>query len=768
MKRKSIHNVNRPLVHVIIGWILGIVGGTIFLQQKYSSLFFIAILSLIFFIGYGFYFGLKNTFRIGVCVLISTGLFLGYPLHLESNQIQMNTSYELEGIVEKVKETDYYQWITIHSVRYKEVDTKHEVKSKVQLRMDKEGVITPNDYLRVKAERLADEPQMNPSDFDYAMYLKAQNVGATFKVTELIAYKEKETLDERLKNFFNTQLEALYSTKKVGIMEAALLGDDALLDQQTESLYNASGIGHVLCISGFHVSVIVGLLTFLLCLFPLPYNIRHCFIIGGIWAYAFISGNGTSTIRASIMVNVLHFGRCLWKEEDGLTSLSIAALFILMISPYQLFQVGFQLSFIAVFAILICLNEMEKRERMGEWCYPKWQKSIFMWLSIQLLTWPILAYHFFEIPFLISLINLIIIPIFSWIIIGGWFSLLLYTCHFPVAQPIAKCIELVLDGIEYVTGLLMKVPFATLCTGRPSMIMFILYGGIVILIGAVLFEYIKKNRFIKGVALLGCCYQLITFFDTSSLKVTLLYVGQGDSTVIETPKNQMLVIDGGNFGKGQVIEKYIKYRGKRYVEALFVSHSDADHIGGLIELLSSNIEVNKVFISATDDSELLQKFLSICQDKEIPVYRMSQQDTLVIEGVSITCLAPIAQMEYGDSNNNSLVCELKYGKFSALFTGDKEKISDTMIYDEIGPISLLKVSHHGSRTGTSKELLLKLDPIYAMISCGRKNLYGHPHGEVMELLEEADTKISRTDINGAICYETDGYYLKETKYREDA
>ena len=314
----------------------------------------------------------------------------------------------------------------------------------------------------------------------------------------------------------------------------------------------------------------------------------------------------------------------------------------------------------------------------------------------------------------------------------------------------------------------MKVPLATLCTGRPSMIMFILYGGIVILIGAVLFEYIKKNMFIKGVALLGCCYQLITFFDISPLKVTLLYVGQGDSTVIETPKNQMLVIDGGNFGKGQVIEKYIKYRGKRYVEALFVSHSDADHIGGLIELLSSNIEVNKVFISATDHSELLQKFLSICQDKEIPVYRMSKQDTLVIEGVSITCLAPIAQMEYGDSNNNSLVCELKYGKFSALFTGDKEKISDTMIYDEIGPISLLKVSHHGSRTGTSKELLLKLDPIYAMISCGRKNLYGHPHEEVMELLEEADTKISRTDINGAICYETDGYYLKETKYREDA
>lgn len=752
----------------MIGWIIGIVGGTIFLQQKYSSLFLIIIFSFMIIMGYGFYYGLKNMLIIIACIALSIGIFLYAPVHLESSSIRLNTVYELEGIVSEVRETDYYQWVTIKSVSYKEASTKHQLRSKVQLRMNKEVSITPNDYLRVKAERLIDEPQMNPSDFDYVTYLKSQNIVATFKEIELLMYRKKDTLDERLKIFLNAQLEALYTKEKVGIMEAALLGDDTLLDQQTKSLYNASGISHVLCISGFHVSVMISLLMFLLCLIPIPYNLRYCIVIGGIWIYAFISGNGPSTVRASIMASILCLGHCFWEEEDGLTSLSLAALLILIFSPYQLFQVGFELSFAAVFGIFICLNAIEKKERMGEWCYPKWQKSLLMWLSIQLLTWPILSYHFFEIPFLISLINLVVIPIFSWIIIGGWISLILHIIHVPIAQLIANVIEKILSAIEYITHQLMEVPFATLCTGRPTVILFILYGGVVISMGAFFLGYLKKSQFLKGVMLVGCGYQLMNLFSTSPLKITLLYVGQGDSTVIETPKHQMLVVDGGNFGKGRIVEQYIKYRGKREIEAIFVSHSDADHIGGLTELLDSNIEVNKVFISATDDSELLQKFLNQCDDKNIPVYELNQQDTLMLGDLSVTCLAPKSSGSYEDRNNDSLVCELKYGKFSALFTGDKEKTSDATIYDSIGPISLLKVSHHGSRTGVSKELLLKLEPMYAMISCGRKNLYGHPHKEVIELLEEADVKISRTDINGAICYETDGDYLTETKYREDA
>ena len=768
MKNKGIHKLIRPLIHVLLGWTIGIVGGTIFLKQEYSSLFLVMIFSLMLIIGYFFYYGIPNTFVIIVSIVLSTCIFLYAPIHIESHLIKLNKVYELVGVVTKVRETDYYKWVTIKSVSYKDDKGLHSLKSKVQIRMNKDSIITPNDYLKVKAERLIDEPQMNPSDFDYATYLKSQNIVASLKQIELIEYQKIDPFNERLMLFLNAQLEALYSKEKVGIMEAALLGDDDLLDEETESLYNASGISHVLCISGFHVSVMVSILTFLLCLMPIPYHLRQYLIIVGIWAYALISGNGPSTMRASIMATILYLGRCFWEEEDGLTSLSLAAILILVISPYQLFQAGFQLSFAAVLGIFICLNIIEQKERMGDWKYPNWQKNLFMWLSIQLLTWPILSYHFFEIPFLISLINLIVVPIFSWIIIGGWISLILYILHIPISQLLAQCIESTLGVIDYVTYQLMKLPFSTLCIGRPRLIAFILYGGIVIILYTFFWGYVKKNQLIKVMMLIGCGYPLMNFFSVSTLRISLLYVGQGDSTVIETPKKQILLIDGGNFGKGQIVERYIKYRGKREIDAIFVSHSDGDHIGGLIEILDTNINVNKVFISETDHSELLQKFLSQCDYKNIPVYELSQYDTLMLGDISITCLAPKTCISFEESNNNSLVCELNYGNFSALFTGDKEKTSDADIYDTIGPISLLKVSHHGSRTGTSKELLLKLNPMYAMISCGRKNLYGHPHGEVIELLEEADIKVSRTDINGTICYETDGDYLTETMYREEA
>lgn len=701
---------------------------------------------------------------------LSIGVFLYAPIHQESKWIQFNKVYELEGCVTKVRETEKYQWVVMKSVQYQEANgpIKHRLKSNLQIRMNKGTTITPNDVLTVKVERLIDEPKMNPSDFDYLKYLKSQNIVATFKVIEYVHLDQRDTWNESLSLFLNTQLEKLYTKEKVGIMQAALLGEDAQLNTQTKDLYNASGIGHVLCISGFHVGVIASLLMFVLSLVPIPYNLRYYLIIGGIWGYAIMSGNSPSTIRASIMASILYLGRCLWEEEDGLTSLSLAALCILFFSPYQLFQAGFELSFIAVGAIFLCLSIIEQKERIMESGYSKWKKTLLMWLGIQLFTWPILSYHFFEIPFLVSLLNLIVIPIFSWIIIGGWLSLLLNIMNLPIAELVAKGIEKILEGIEWIVQQLIELPLATLCTGRPSVIIYFLYGGFLILLGSVAFDYLKRKHFWIGTLLLGCGYSLLNFVNPSTLKITLLYVGQGDSTVIETPNRQILVIDGGNIGKGQVVEQYIKYRGKREVEALLISHSDADHIGGFFELIESNIRIHKVFISQADDSELLRNFLDLCEIKKIPIYELGQSDTLRLGDIKLTCLAPTDQVSSSDANNNSLVCQLNYGVFSALFTGDKEKTSDTKIYESIGPISLLKVSHHGSRTGTSKELLLKLRPMYAMISCGRKNMYGHPHQEVIQLLEESNVKTSRTDINGAICYETNGYNLKETKYREDA
>lgn len=756
-------------MHFNIWWILGIIGGNIFLLQKSISPFCILLIgTFILGIGYAYYYGILKSFIMGMTIGVSLICFINQPIHTEKQWFKMGTTYEIVGSVKEIKRTEYYSWITLSDVRVK---TKpHPLKSNIQVRasLEKTKALTAHDKIYLSATLMEDEPQMNPSDMDYIAYLRSQNIGATFKAEEIQSIKQKELFSEKGKNVLEDYLKTLYSKQKVGILEAVLLGDDTKLEKETKSLYNQSGMSHVLCISGFHVGVIMGFVTFILRFIGAPYTFRHLLSILSIWAYAYFTGYGTSTIRATVMMTVLLIGRCLWQEEDRFINLSIASLLILIFAPYQLFQAGFQLSFMAVLGIECCLNEIEKKEWFRDWRFKKWQKSLLIWLWVQVATWPVLAYHFYEIPFLISLMNLLIIPIFSCSIIGGWMSLGLYMLHLPIALDVAKGIEGILSGIEWAIEYALKWPLATYCTGRPQLWQFIAFALAVGLVMGYLFEYISKYRLYKSILMMSILGTCLNLFRENPLSLTSLYVGQGDSTVVITPYQKVMVIDGGNFGQGKVVERYIKYKGLCHINALIISHSDADHMGGALELLETNLKIHKVLISESDHSEPLQSLLQICKEKQVPVYRVKAQDQVLLDSVQMTCLAPIHKTIHDNINDNSMVFSLNYGAFTALFTGDKSKNSDTIIYESMEPISLLKVSHHGSRTGTSNSLLLKLQPRYAMISCGRNNRYGHPHKEVVDLLEAAEVNVSRIDLEGAICYETDGYYLKEIKYRKDA
>ncbi|MEE1070796.1 MAG: DNA internalization-related competence protein ComEC/Rec2 [Cellulosilyticum sp.] len=766
VKKTVPHNVARPLVHFVLCYILGIIGGNIFLHKKYVSLFVYFLIVFISMLVYAFYYSLKDMMGLLISLGIGLFIFVAMPLHQESKLFKANQIYELEGQIDSVKITEYYKWVTLKSVEVPTLEKK--LKSRIQLRLSLTQQVSPYDYIKVEAEKLEIEPQMNPSDFDYALYLKGEKVAATFKAEKIVSYNIQTSIIEKAQNSLNRQLEKVFSSEKVGIMEAALLGDDTKLNEYTKSLYQNAGISHVLCISGFHVGVVIGVFSYLLSCFIMPYTLKQVMMIIAIWGYALITGCETSTVRATIMVTIGLVGRCMWQEEDGITSLAIAALVILLQNPYQLFMVGFQLSFMAVLGIILCNGEIEKKELEVEWKYPKWQCTLMIWASVQLFTWPVIAYHFYEIAFLLSLVNLIIIPIFSLIIIGGWCALIGSFILLPIALLLSQSIEMILIGIEQVVEFLVKLPLAHLCTGKPSMGEIALYSIAVLLIGAVVWGYCTIWRFYQGIFLILCLYTSSLIMKPQNLRMTYLYIGQGDCMVMEMPQKGLFVLDGGNFGKGKVLENYIKYLGYSEVQGVMVSHSDADHIGGILELLDTSISVKQVFVSETDESEHLTTLVEKCKRSKIPIYRLEQGENFKYGQLMMECLAPGGNKSYEDANDNSLVCRLSYGKFSALFTGDKSKESDIKLYDTMEPVTLLKVSHHGSRTGTSKELLLKLHPRYAMISCGRANRYGHPHQEVLTLLEEAKVTVNRTDQEGAIIYETDGTHLKETTYRKDA
>lgn len=691
---------------------------------------------------------------------------LSAPIHTEKGLWKEGTTYKLYGKVKEVRENEYSKWLTLKDVHYKRENKWYPLRSHIQLNVPLKTIVTEADEIATEGERLEDTVQMNPSDFDTVLYLKGEKIGASFKAGEDINIYKRTTWSEKIKEEIRRKVKGLYNSDHEGILLGCLLGETELIKPSIRALYNTSGIGHVLAISGFHVGLIMAFLFFLLNKIPLNYVIRQIGGVAGIGLYAFLTGCSTSTMRATLMLSIILLGKCLWQEEDKLTSLAAAALIILIINPYQIFQVGFQLSFSAMLAIIFCLEIIQRKERESGHYYSKLMKALLLLGAVQLGTYPIMAYHFFQVPFLISFINLMIIPIFSYVIIGGWLSVLSPNL---LGEGIAYLVGMTLQGVlELIKGLL-KCPLAIICTGRPLFLDYIIYAVVVVILIMRATQRkipLKRVQLMVGISLF---YLVIRKYYPSPLKITGLYVGQGDSVVIETPHHQVVVIDGGNKGQGDTVERFIKYEGNDQVAALLLSHSDADHITGLIEVLEDGLKVKHLFISISDESPLLEQLKKVCSNKGVKVTELKRGEVLLVDGVTLTCLAPVDDTPQESLNECSMIQLLRYKNFTALFTGDKSYPSkqELALYNGIAPLTLLKVSHHGSVTGTNQGLLLKLQPSYAMISCGKNNRYGHPHDEVVEMIEERNILLSRTDEEGAIYYKTDGKVIKKASFRKE-
>lgn len=792
-KKQTIHQVDRPLVHCVIGYLLGIIIGNILHQKMYVSFIMCLIGSLIGLIVYAFYYAIEPMRSILFCIVLGALCFINFSMHQEERYFKSDERYIIHGQISQISTSSFYQWVTLKHVQECETEKSFKNQVKVRLPLSIQN-LSPYDEITIEAEMLELTPRMNPSDFNQDTYLKSEAIIATFKSNGLItyqnlltkrqflAYKEQTPVIEKIQLKLHEQLERLFTSdtgclnEQLGIIEACLLGDDSKLNQETKEIYQQAGISHVLCISGFHVGVmisaIVGLIIILSHFCFIPYLVRQVLLIVAIWSYALLTGGAISTIRATQMVTVALIAKCLWQEDDALTNLAIAAFIIVFLNPYQLFRVGFQLSFSAVLGIILCQMQLEKKELQEMKVYTSLQKKGLIWVSIQLFTLPILAYHFYTVPFTLSLLNLIIIPLFAVIIIVSWVLVGLSFIAFPIAKVGVESLIMLLTYIEQGIVLLEEtMPLATLCIGKPTLLKYSSYISSVIVIESILWDYWKPKKVQLALAA-GSFYVLGSFYQSTylnqTLKITGLYVGQGDCTVIEMPKYGLFIVDGGNFGKGSTLKSYIQYLGYDKVEGVMISHCDDDHIGGILDLLDTTIEIKHVFLTEDSGHQNFEALIKKCKEEKVSVHYLEKGDTLKYDQVLIECFAPYSDQDYSNSNDQSIVCQLSYQNFKMLFTGDKSIESDQALYKLVKePITLLKVSHHGSRTGTSFEILSQLQPQYAMISCGINNRYHHPHQEVLNLLENLNVEYNRTDQEGAILYETDGYYLNKVPFRKE-
>ena len=250
--------------------------------------------------------------------------------------------------------------------------------------------------------------------------------------------------------------------------------------------------------------------------------------------------------------------------------------------------------------------------------------------------------------------------------------------------------------------------------------------------------------------------------------IHVIDVGQADSILITTPSNKNMLIDGGDEDSAKIIKSYLKNKKVKNLDVVIATHPDSDHIGSL-DYIIDNFDVEKIYMpNQTTHSECYINLIDSCNKKNLKVNYLSKDDSFNLDdSTNIYVLSPSYITD--NNNSNSIVLNISYKNNNFLFTGDCEESNEMDMINSynLEDIDFLKVAHHGSYTASSLAFLEETTPDIAVISCGYKNSYGHPHKSTLDNLESVDAKIFRTDQNGSMQFYSDGEKIySKVKYKE--
>lgn len=260
----------------------------------------------------------------------------------------------------------------------------------------------------------------------------------------------------------------------------------------------------------------------------------------------------------------------------------------------------------------------------------------------------------------------------------------------------------------------------------------------------------------------ACSPQSISTNNTSELKVHYINVGQGDSILIQT-KNENILIDAGTRKDSHSVIDYLKKQNIKKLDYVIATHPHEDHIGGMPKVIDEFEIKNFYAPKKTTNTKIFKDMILGLKKKNLKINVAKAGISLNLSNnVMLNFLAPVKN-NYNNLNDYSAVVKIIDGNTKFLFTGDAEKNSEKDMLNSNADLSsdVLKIGHHGSHSSSSKEFLDKVDPKIAIISCGKNNDYGHPHKETMKELQKRNIKIYRTDIDDNIVLTSDGKNIEK-------
>jgi competence protein ComEC len=705
----------------------------------------------------------------------------------------------LEGIVRGYPDVrDTWTNLRLEAERLEIEGKSQPVQGPVLVRAPRFPELHYGDRLRVSG-LLQTPPEFE--DFSYRDYLARQGVYSYINQPQIERIESGQgspvwAAIYAVKDRARDAIGQMVPDPEASLLQGILLGIESGIPADLYEQYNATGISHIIVISGSNI-------TFVATLFALAFSRllgkrrAYWFTIAGITLYVLLVGADAAVVRAGIMGGLFVTALYLGRRSTAYVSLFASAFVLTLFNPLALWDAGFQLSFAATLGLILFAPAIERLFEQGltrfvpqdhaRWGLRFLNDALILTLAAQVLTIPLVVYHFGRLSLVAPLANLLILPVQPPIMSLGAAAASIGALAFagPVAflEPLARALAwvpwLCLAYTNAIVRWMARWPFASLEISRANTFWFLVAYAVII---AAIWTWSRRQSTIRrfwtsltqrrstayllGAALVIAilAWLAVLQLPDSKLHVAFLDVGQGDAILITTPSGMQVLIDGGPSPSGltSALGREMPFW-DRSLDLLVMTHPDADHITGLTEVLDRYQVDGWLDNGLPDDDAVYAECQKLLREADVPRQAVRAGDRLELEsGIVLEVLHPPPDPMAGtesDSNNNSIVLRLIWDRASFLFTGDIEAEAEQLLVQSGQPLSasVLKVAHHGSGGSSTKNFLTAANPSYAVISVGEDNHFGHPDPTVLTRLDQLSNVVTlRTDEQGTIEFLTDG------------
>jgi competence protein ComEC len=627
----------------------------------------------------------------------------------------------------------------------------------------------------------------NPGEFDYNKYLLSKGIVGLF-----ISYdSDSVSIYDKSENVFETSLftvrkaidktiHDLHQPQTAGLLRGLLLADRSEIDFETKNDFINSGVIHVLAVSGLHVGYILIIFIFIFGRFEI--YTRSILTILGLILFMLITGVPPSVFRATLMAIIIIIAFLSNRSTNIINSIAIAAFIILIFNPSEIYNPGFQLSFAAVLAIGILFPYFQKSIKKLELKHKSLEYILLfvaVSLSAQIGTIPFTLFYFSKLSLVALFSNLFVIPTVGVVIGIAFITIFIASFSYPIAIYFASANDLITSLMTKFINFTGRLDFSFLWIRNYS-----IYDSLVFYITLILlFIFLRQvNKFyLKILLVLSSVFIIVIFssFDDrpllpdSKFSLLMIDVGQGDSFLIKFPNGKTALIDAGEANPyvdngERIIIPLLDYLDIDKIDYGFISHLDLDHYGGFVSLLYNN-RIKEIYRPKPDSSDKSIRFEKYLDNIKIPRYIYHRENIGV--GNSVIYILNDSDNKYFDelsSNDKSGFLKIVYDKTSFLFVGDAEIPAESYYlehYNNFLDSDVLKVGHHGSKTGSTYEFLQVVSPKISLISAGIKNKFGHPSDVVLQRLNSLNSKVFRTDSSGAVLLQSDGQKIIQIDWK---